>query len=453
MDSENYAIYGKIDQETGKLIATGSKKEMDDLGRIAQEKYNIRVNHEIIKDIIKKYLDMKEEYYNLIALWIIGTYLHDGFESYPYLFFNAMRGSGKSRALKLISSLSKDGIYSMSPTESTLFRTHGTLCLDEIESIGSKEKQTIREILNASYKKGISIMRTKKGSSKNGEEFVVENFEPYRPICMANIWGMEEVLGDRSITLILEKSNHPVKTRLAEDFENNRQINEIKGNFGILLENQCSYLETTPTSKYPNLGTLSPINPKCSLCSVVMKKNIYSAWNEYLLDRYTLTTLYTYTTQTTQTTPNTQEIIKYDDLFNKIHDSEIKGRNLELFLPLFFIADIISSEVFNETLEFAKELTKEKSHNEETESLDVLVYEFIASRSAMEMYSIKDLVRTFREFSDESSEWLNVKWFGRALKRLNLIAEKRRKGHGIEVTLNILKAREKSDMFKNKLTK
>ena len=36
-------------------------------------------------------------------------------------------------------------------------------------------------------------------------------------------------------------------------------------------------------------------------------------------------------------------------------------------------------------------------------------------------YSIKALTNQFRDFADESEEWLNSKWFGRALKRLDLV--------------------------------
>ena len=42
----------------------------------------------------------------------------------------------------------------------------------------------------------------KKKKTIEGEQQVVEEFEPYRPIIMANIWGMDEVLGERCIQLI-----------------------------------------------------------------------------------------------------------------------------------------------------------------------------------------------------------------------------------------------------------
>ena len=53
-----------------------------------------------VKEILREYMDLDERYYSLVSVWIIGTYFHKQFPSYPYLFFNAMKGSGKTRMLK-----------------------------------------------------------------------------------------------------------------------------------------------------------------------------------------------------------------------------------------------------------------------------------------------------------------------------------------------------------------
>jgi len=379
-----------------------------------------RESYDNIVEILKQYLDLREEYYSIIALWIIGTYMHKQFDSYPYLFFNAMRGSGKSRTLRLICALSKNGMVMASPTEAVLFRVTGTLGIDEFEGIANKDKASIRELLNGAYKKGIKIIRMKKKRTSEGEQQVAEEFEPYRPIVMANINGMDEVLGDRCLTLILEKSANPMKTRLVEDFQNHEIVKKVSKNLN-----------------------------QCSLCSVVMSKNIYMDWNNYILDRYktTLTTLTYINTLTTLTTQN----IKLTNLFNKIHDTEIIGRNLELFLPIFFLADLISEEVFNQILLTAKSITGEKKGEEEMESIDVMVYDFISKQSNELVFkSINDLVMEFRQFSNESYEWLNAKWFGRALKRLNLVISKKRMGRGVEVLLNTIKAKEQLKMFQKK---
>ena len=380
----------------------------------------LKTTYEEIKEVLKIYLDLKEEYYSIIALWIIGTYFHQNFSSYPYLFFNAMRGSGKSRTLRLVCKLSKEGNVMASPTEATLFRTTGTIGIDEFERVANKDKSSVRELLNGAYKKGIKIMRMKKKKSIAGEEMVVEEFEVYRPVTMANIWGMDEVLGDRCITLILEKSNNLSKTRLTEDFEDN-----------IFIKNLLKNLN------------------QCSLCSVVMPKNINSMWNNYISNEYktTLTTYYTYNTYNTLTTQ--LQTTQHTNLFKKIENSKIQGRSLELFLPLFFLSEFISEEVLDEIIEIALKVTQEKQHEEEMESVDVMVFDFISKQlEGLEYHSVKDLTNKFREFADEGAEWLNSRWFGRALKRLNLVIDKRRKSSGVEVMLNVPKAIEKLKIFK-----
>lgn len=398
------------------------KKEVETIVELTKEEITERLRDSYlqIKEILKFYLDLNEDYYSLISLWIIGTYFHNNFETFPYLFFNAMRGSGKSKTLRLACKLSNEGNVMASPTEATLFRSKGTLGIDEFERVANKDKSSVRELLNGAYKKGIKIQRMKKVKNLSGEDYVVEEFEVFRPVIMANIWGMDEVLGDRCISLILEKSSDDMKTRLTEDFENNELFQKVR----IILKS-------------------------CSKCMNERKKNINTTWNNYISNKH-LTTLTTYTTFTTLTTLTTQNNT-YDKLFDKIYNSEIKGRNLELFLPLCFVAEFIGEDILEELLEIAVKITNDKKHEEEIESLDVMVYDFISKQNeGLEHISIKQLTEQFRQFADESSDWLNPRWFSRALKRLDLIIDKRRKGYGVEVILNVYKAKEKIRMFETK---
>jgi len=76
--------------------------------------------------------------------------------------------SGKTRLLKIIASLTKGDILS-SLTEAILFRTKGTLCIDEFEGIIRKGNENLRELLNTAYKKGTKVKRMikkKSGRSK-----------------------------------------------------------------------------------------------------------------------------------------------------------------------------------------------------------------------------------------------------------------------------------------------
>ena len=396
--------------------------------RIENENYSrlLKETYWKIIDLLKQYSDIKEEDYHIIALWIIGTYFFKEFEAYPYLFLNAMRGSGKTRSLKLIISLSWNGELLTSVREAVIFRSagKGTIGIDEFEGVMKKENDGLREMLNASYKQGLKVKRMKRVKTEAGETHVVESFEPYTPIVMANIWGMEEVLLDRCLTIILEKSNNPTYVKKMEDFRNNTLIENIKNNLNMLKK--CSLVQ---------------------LCSYFSEYNIYKQWNNYINDRYNYITTYnTLTTQTTQTTLNSKLL----SFFNKIDATEINGRDLELFMPLFIISSMIEDDLLDKILDVAKNKVKAKRVDEMTESKDVQLIDFV-SRQDESWIKIKDLTQHFKLFiQDDEQEyhWVNSKWIGRALKRLELIKEKKRMGEGIELILNPLAAKKKLEVFK-----
>ncbi len=363
-----------------------------------------------IIDILKEYLDMKEEYYNIIALWIMGTYFHQKFPSYPYLFFNAMKGSGKSRTINLISTLAKDGKVLNSLTEAVLFRTNGTLAIDEYEGVGRKGAENLRELLNSAYKRGTKVIRFKKGFTKSGEEQVKEEFEVYRPITLANIWGMENVLGDRCITIVLEKSDNKEVT--------NRM--EIWGEEEIVKE------------------TIKMLN-QCSLCSVMFSTNTYREWNTFITHNYTY-----YTNNT-----NNTNYTNYTQTFKSIKSMDLNGRDLELSFPLCLMASQISPDLLNITTLTLKSIFEAKKEEEIIENTDISLYDFFASTlDSSELQSVKELTNKFRNFLETDDPDINPKWMGKALKRLGLLIEKKRHSRGTLVKVNYPKAREKIKMFK-----
>ena len=374
----------------------------------------LRKSYDKIVEVLKEYCCLRDDYYSLIAIWILGTYFHDKMESYPYLFLNAMKGSGKTRLLKLIASMSHNGKILASLREAVLFRTAkgSTICIDEFESLGNKERGDLRELLNTAYKKGISVERMKKITTPEGSEQVVEAFELYCPIAMANIWGMEDVLGDRCIPLTLEKVNDLIITKLIENFVLNLDIQYVK-----------SMLKCIPVVIMPFGG-------------------IVEGWNKWVKSKYT--TAYTYTTFDTETT-------LLHTLYEKIDKIGLNGRSLELFFPLFLISWVLGDDVLDKTLETAQEINQERMSEEIVENKDINFIEFIARQEWKGFIEVSELTKRFREALHEDSEdikWINARWVGRALKRLNFNKKKRRTEKGIEVMLNVEKANEKLRIFK-----
>ena len=379
-----------------------------------ENKDKLSIAYRNIIDLLRKYCDLNEDYYPIIAVWIIGTYFHEGFRSYPYLFLNAMRGSGKSRTIKLITDLSKDGEVQMSMTEAVLFRTNGTLGIDEFEGLGRKGNENLRELLNAAYKKGTKVKRMKQKKTMEGVEQVVEEFDVYRPIVMANIWGMEEVLGDRCISLVLEKSENRSVTDLQELWDMEKMFIETKK----ILESGVVW------------------------CGVVALRKWYVEWNKFVTSEY----ITTYTTHTTLTTHY------YTKVFKRIKSLELDGRSVELCFPLLLTAMQIGEDVYEELHKVIKNYMAEKKEDQFTESRDISFIDFISQEpSDTKWVTIKEITNNFKMFINyekEDDDWLNTKWVGKALNRLKLRKAHKRLRGGVSVILDIEKAKQKIKMFK-----
>lgn len=398
------------------IKALGENNTRDLKKEEEEEKNKLIIAYRNIIDILKEYCDLREDYYNIVALWIIGTYFHKQFPTYPYLFLNAMKGSGKTRTLKLITFLAKEGDMLNSLTEAVLFRSQGALAIDEFEGITRKGNEALRELLNSAYKKGTKVKRMKKKKTMEGEEQVVEEFDVYRPIVIANIWGMESVLGDRCVTLILEKSNKKEIVNLMEIYERDFKALETKK---LLME----------------FGQSSVV-----CVDVVSLENIYKEWNNYVRMG---TCNYTNYTNNIYNINNTN----YIELFKSIKSSFLTGRELEISFPLLLISDMVGT--LDETLLSITTLMKERREEDLTENKDISLIDFLSQEIEREEFvTVKQLLVKFKDYLQSEDDWINTKWLGRALKRLNLIKEKRRKGRGIEVIPNYKKAQDKIKMFK-----
>jgi len=406
---KNEEIIGELPEEDFKKLGHSEydlEKEKDD------GENNLKTAYRNIIDLLKKYCDLNPEYYPLIAIWIIGTYSHADFESYPYLFLNAMRGSGKSRTLKLITDLSKDGELQMSMTEAVLFRTQGTLGIDEFESVGRKGLENLRELLNASYKKGTKVKRMKQKKTIEGTEQVVEEFDVYRPIVMANIWGMEEVLGDRCISLVLERSNNPKIYKLAEIWRMEKIFKETKKILSSVVE-----------------------------CSVVVAGEAYLEWNKYITSNSTTT----YTTHIHTTTHYYTKLFKWLDLM------DLDGRCVELSLPLLMVSCSIGEDVLEELHLILKNYFMEKKEDQFAESRDISFIDYVSQEPEKDWLFVKEITQRFKEFLQYDAvedDWLNTKWVGQALKRLKLKKQHKRLSGGVKVILDIPKAQIRIKMFK-----
>jgi hypothetical protein len=397
-----------------------------------------------IVEILKRYMVMDEKYFKISALWIIGSYFHDKFKTFPYLYFNASKGSGKTRILKLIAFLSRNGKLLGLPSEAFLYREAAiqTICLDEMENIDRKEKQDLRLLLNSAYKKGLFIPRMKKVK----DEWVTEEHETYSPIALANIWGLNDVLQDRCITVILEKTIEPNITKKIEAWDEEENVLELKG----YMKN-FEYWENVESDVF--------IGNTTWLFSQITK-----IWND-ILDNMKNATTFDDALRSLDWLSgkykfeHTKEL---EEFFIGINNSKVDGRNLELYFPLIILASFVSKELYKEIIGLAEEETIERATVDVMENKDIMfisaLVDFIKNGKENEFYEINaiknDCIESIGEDVQQKDgsyrkvvpDWFNSIWIGRALRRMNLTNKKKRLPKGFQVMLNFDKIKEKARM-------
>ena len=118
-----------------------------------------------IKVFIHRYVDLTPLYEDIAAHYVLLTWVHDAFNELPYLRFRGEFGSGKTRALLAIGSISykpffASGASTVSPIFHILHEFGGTLVLDEADLRFSDATADLTKILNNGNMKGLPVLRT-----------------------------------------------------------------------------------------------------------------------------------------------------------------------------------------------------------------------------------------------------------------------------------------------------
>jgi len=385
------------------------------------ETFELKTYYEKLYKIISKYMDMSEDDKKIVVVWLLSSYFHNKFTTFPYLFLNAQKASGKTRLLKLLSYLI-NGVYTVNITEAVLFRKQDPIFIDEIENITSKEKAGLRELLNVAYKKGGVVER----AEKVGDIIRVKSFPVYRVVAMANISGMEDVLEGRCISIVLERSTNPIITRIPELFDLDSDIQEFKK----MIEGLRVY-EAEIETLYINFFTF---------LQEVIKRYIEEKKN------YTIEEI----SQILGGGIDSEQ--KYEALIflAKIWNSDICARDLEIFLPLLAVAWKVfdtETEFFDEFLEIVKRKVKEREVEDVSRSKDITFLSFLANKfiKIADSEYVKNIAKEFKDYENE--EWINAVWVSNALKRLKVVKDKKRTSVGVKVWLDVEKIVEKAKQY------
>jgi Protein of unknown function (DUF3631)/CHC2 zinc finger len=143
----------------------------------------------------------------VIALWMIGTYLSEVFDCYPYLCITSpTKRCGKTLLAELIGLVSARSKTTVNISEAALFRMietfRPTIVMDEAETLSNRKSeraQFLLSLLNAGHRKHANVIRCV------GPDHTPTEFPVYCPKVLLAIGNLPDTFRDRSIIVAMRR--------------------------------------------------------------------------------------------------------------------------------------------------------------------------------------------------------------------------------------------------------
>jgi hypothetical protein len=168
------------------------------------------VNTLVLDDVVRfvsRFVVVSETQANTLALWTAHTHAVTAFDCTPYLAVTSPeKRSGKTRLLEVLELLVREGLPTANISDAALFRSikevTPTLLLDEVDAVfKSREREDLRGLLNAGYRRGAKVRRM--GGARNTK---LEEFDVFCAKAFAGIGNcLPDTILDRAITIRLQR--------------------------------------------------------------------------------------------------------------------------------------------------------------------------------------------------------------------------------------------------------
>lgn len=334
-------------------------------------------------DDLFEFSDDREK--DLVVCWIIGTYFHRQFNTYPYLFLNGTKQVGKTKLLQFLHQLCFNAVFTLNQTPANLFRMtqelFPTFLLDETEKFGKKEESDYRTLLLCRYKRGATIYRQEDHKKDGVVSKISKRFEVYGPTALANISGLDDVLEDRviPITLIRSKNRHILNSKIDE------------------FSSEWSQIRSQLYFLYLKLGKLdeSKYNRQEIVIDQMTDESSFNNTPDEMMIM-TKESIYDESIRQTAKIRGVLENIVSSVISSQLNifNESVSGRSKELWHPLMTVAGYAGEPTLTNLLKLAVDKTNEKIFNtaDLTEEGIVLAgtWEFLKTHSAMS-YHLKDI--------------------------------------------------------------
>lgn len=178
---------------TNSLLTSGCVLLPSDVGEFGDKAQLL----ERVRAFIHRYVDLSPLYEEIAAHYVMLSWVNDAFNELPYLRFRGDFGTGKTRALLAVGSISykpffASGASTVSPIFHILDEFGGTLVLDEADLRFSDATADLSKILNNGNMKGLPVLRT---MTNRHRELNPRAFKVFGP----KIVGMRESFADQAL--------------------------------------------------------------------------------------------------------------------------------------------------------------------------------------------------------------------------------------------------------------
>jgi hypothetical protein len=185
-----------------------------------------------------------------VTLWVALTHVFHVFGITPYLFISsAEKRSGKTRLLEVLELLVRQPLSTANISDAALFRVVAerspTLLMDEIDAVfKSREREELRGLLNAGYRRGAVAHRM--GGANNR---TLETFPVYCPKAFAGIGDcLPDTIIDRSIPIRLKRRTRDEQVERFRLRDVEPEGHTLRDRLAEWLEPQLDYLaESRPS--------------------------------------------------------------------------------------------------------------------------------------------------------------------------------------------------------------
>lgn len=156
-----------------------------------------------IREIYTTYVEYPEDrHYDIMALYVMMTYVFRLFEAVGYIHFHGTAAAGKSQNMAILRALAFNPIWQSSTTASSVFRTFasniGTMLFDEAERWDSDSAKELMSIIKAGYQEGSVVQRTERNSQ---DKFIPYRYPAYSPKVFSSIAPQDYVLQSRCLII------------------------------------------------------------------------------------------------------------------------------------------------------------------------------------------------------------------------------------------------------------